>query len=199
MTIPESHHGKARPYVFGPGFWRGIWICLSIGFFFVLTVAFGILDGEAPTLNPGYITGKAVAALLWGVLFFPIILWLNRRASARAGVLPTWGQPGTPHSGDVVIEGDPAHVLQRAQNGVARISNSKDIVTDTDRFVIQARTGMSWKSWGERIRVEVQALDGGRVRVRAESCATFPLTMVDYGRNAENVRTVLQSLSSDTH
>jgi hypothetical protein len=58
---------------------------------------------------------------------------------------------------------------------------------------------MSWKSWGERIRVEVQALDGNRVRVRVESRATFPLTMVDYGRNAENVRTVLQSLSSDTH
>ena len=90
-------------------------------------------------------------------------------------------------------------MLQLAQNGVARISNIKGIVTDTGRFVIQARTGMSWKSWGEHIRVKVQALDGGRVRVRVESRATFPLTVVDYGRNAENVRTVLQSLSSDTH
>jgi hypothetical protein len=164
----------------------------SVGVFFIARVW---LSGD-PLTEP-YVLGHLFEAMMWGAFVWPVLILVDRRFARKSGVASTWGTLGTPQHGELAVDGDPEDVLHRAQDGVARIARVKAVVTDAGRGLIEARTAVSLWSWGERVRVEIRLMEAGRVRVRVESRAAFPLTLIDYGRNAENVPTVLQALSSD--
>lgn len=53
--------------------------------------------------------------------------------------------------------------------------------------IIKAKKGISWKSWGEHITVLVSAMSLEQSVVRIESRASWPLQVIDWGRNAENI------------
>jgi hypothetical protein len=53
---------------------------------------------------------------------------------------------------------------------------------------------ISWKSWGERVVVEVSGVDND-VLVRVTSKTRLPTQLVDLGKNAQNVKRFLDRLS----
>lgn len=58
---------------------------------------------------------------------------------------------------------------------------------DEENGIIIAKTGMSWKSFGEILSITVKKDDENQTRIRIESRPTLSTTMVDYGKNLENV------------
>ncbi|MDP9799640.1 hypothetical protein J2S43_008152 [Catenuloplanes nepalensis] len=56
--------------------------------------------------------------------------------------------------------------------------------------VLEARTRISWWSFGETITCSLRP-EGGGTRIDVESRSTMSLTAVDYGVNRENVRLVM--------
>jgi hypothetical protein len=65
--------------------------------------------------------------------------------------------------------------------------NAKVKTFDEKHGLIIAKTGISWKSFGEILFVTVKKDNGNIVRVKIESKPALATTMVDYGKNLENV------------
>jgi len=52
---------------------------------------------------------------------------------------------------------------------------------------------ISWRSWGERVGVDVRGVDGD-VLVQIKSRSSLP-TLIDWGKNADNVRRFLSAVA----
>ncbi|PCC18897.1 hypothetical protein [Brevibacterium aurantiacum] len=58
---------------------------------------------------------------------------------------------------------------------------------------LSASVNVSWRSWGENLTVNVDEVPGGTVvRIRSE-CA-FPLQIIDWGKNRDNVSQIKRGL-----
>jgi hypothetical protein len=65
-------------------------------------------------------------------------------------------------------------------------------IQNRDRLqgVIEARTGMTWKSLGCAIILAIHKLDDGNTQVTISSRPVWPMTLVDYGSGLENVESI---------
>lgn len=68
-----------------------------------------------------------------------------------------------------------------------RFGNMK--ITETDKG-IWLRSGMTWKSWGEDIRINMVSEADGKFEYEVCSKPKVVTTIVDYGKNAENIRRI---------
>lgn len=63
---------------------------------------------------------------------------------------------------------------------------------------IDARTGLNWETYGEKISLRVTRLDDDTSRIRIESRPRLRTTLIDYGRNLHNVNTISMYLRGQT-
>jgi len=59
---------------------------------------------------------------------------------------------------------------------------------------LEAVFSISWRSWGERVAVDVRGVDGD-VLVQIKSRSSLPTTLIDRGKNADNVRRFLSAVA----
>jgi hypothetical protein len=59
---------------------------------------------------------------------------------------------------------------------------------------LEAVVPVNWRSWGEKVGVDVLGVDGDAL-VQVKSRSTWPLTLADWGKNAANVRRFLGALA----
>ena len=57
---------------------------------------------------------------------------------------------------------------------------------------IAAKTGMTWKTFGDVISFEVFSIDDDRTHIKILSRPLVRTTLVDYGKNLENVETIVR-------
>ncbi|MBL7472555.1 hypothetical protein [Robertkochia sediminum] len=62
-------------------------------------------------------------------------------------------------------------------------------ITETDKG-IWLRSGITWKSWGENIRIDMVSEGEGRFEYEVRSKPKVVTTIVDYGKNAENLKRI---------
>lgn len=67
---------------------------------------------------------------------------------------------------------------------------------DRETGHIQAKTTKSFKCFGERLKLKIHALEQGKVNISLSSFPLGRLTLLDYGKNYENIRNYLQRLNS---
>ncbi len=60
---------------------------------------------------------------------------------------------------------------------------------------IVANTGMTWKTFGDRIAFRIRKVSDESTEVEVESRPIIPLTMVDYGSNRENIEAIGRALA----
>ncbi len=60
---------------------------------------------------------------------------------------------------------------------------------------IEAKAGMTWKSWGEVISFDLRRIDANRTRVEVSSKPALRTTLVDLGKNLENVERIMGFLT----
>jgi superfamily I DNA and/or RNA helicase len=60
---------------------------------------------------------------------------------------------------------------------------------------IKALTSLSWKSFGENIQFKIWSSENGRTRIQILSRPKLKTTLVDYGKNIENVLKLSSFLS----
>jgi tRNA A-37 threonylcarbamoyl transferase component Bud32 len=129
--------------------------------------------------------GWVLFTAFWAVWFLAHFVYLRR--------FRTQGRTRTHKETAIELEGSFAQILARCSQAISQLGAH---VTDLDlsEGSIHARTAMSMKSAGERIRFQVRATDQDRYSVRVESDLVNPLKLWDYGKNAANLRKVIASL-----
>ena len=60
--------------------------------------------------------------------------------------------------------------------------------------VLRARAGVSWSTWGERLSIELTAIDGRRTHVRIAGEPLWRGTVVDYGKGRRRVDAIRDRL-----
>ena len=59
---------------------------------------------------------------------------------------------------------------------------------------LEAVFPISWRSWGEKVGVDVLGVDGD-VLVQIKSRSSLPTTLIEWGKNADNVRGFLTAVA----
>ncbi len=101
------------------------------------------------------------------------------------------GTVGSRAHAESTFPGAPAAALARAERAAMRIPRAR--LRSSTSEELEVAVGMSFKSWGEVVRVTATAQGEGTV-LRIESRSRFPMTLVDWGKNRRNVEMVLAGL-----
>jgi hypothetical protein len=67
---------------------------------------------------------------------------------------------------------------------------------DRSQGKIVAKAGMTWKTWGDVISFEVRRIGNDAIQVAVSSRPSVRTTLVDYGKNLENVETLVGFLNA---
>jgi hypothetical protein len=138
----------------------------------------------------GYVilaVASVVAGTLFGLVMTLVLGRLQDRAARRTGVAGVAAQRVV----RAAVSGP--EVLARAGQAAAVLPRGRLTAVDADRALLRA--GVSWRSWGERIEIEVRP-EGPAARVVLRSRPLVPFTLVDQGRNAENVAALAEWVES---
>jgi hypothetical protein len=96
----------------------------------------------------------------------------------------------------VIVEESPQAAFRRATDALRELASGQEVAIDPAEMTASADLPRTWKSFGEHVTLSVRRGDGGtQVHVRS-ACLRWQL--IDYGKNRENVRSVLGSLSTET-
>jgi hypothetical protein len=69
---------------------------------------------------------------------------------------------------------------------------------DRHQGKIAAKTGINWKTWGDTISFRLSRLNDDTTRVIVSSRPTARTTLVDFGKNLENVRIIISWLKDSS-
>ena len=73
----------------------------------------------------------------------------------------------------------------------------REVQSDESSGAITAKTKMTWKSFGEIIDIRIIGLNENKTRIEVQSRPLLRTTMVDYGKNLENIEKILTSISAN--
>ena len=72
----------------------------------------------------------------------------------------------------------------------------KNIYKDEGKARIEVRTGISFRSWGEKLTIEIERVGLNKTKIRVTSKPLVPTTIIDYGKNNENVVSLISFLKT---
>ncbi|MDP4117293.1 MAG: hypothetical protein Q8903_14250 [Bacteroidota bacterium] len=76
------------------------------------------------------------------------------------------------------------------------IANIKVTFVDRQNYIIHLSNSASFTSWGEDITISFFDPMNGGTRIIVKSKSTVPITLVDYGKNQNNVMSIYQYIAS---
>jgi hypothetical protein len=157
-------------------------------------VSFGTAMGVMQAVQ-GHLLFAVVVAPVAGALFGGSMVWLSVRAERRLqqrgfttdSLDPTQGREWkTRQSVAATFDACRAALQEVRKVRVAR--------ADTTMHRIEAKVGMTWQSFGERMIVEVSESSDGVTVVRVRSEPRMQRTAADSGKGVENVETFGRAL-----
>lgn len=90
-----------------------------------------------------------------------------------------------------------AEAYQRCLNAAEAIPRASLKSAEEDEGRITLKVPISFKSWGERVVLQLREAGGGSATsVEVASRASVPVTLADYGKNAQNVQQVVDWLTA---
>jgi hypothetical protein len=149
---------------------------------------FGIAMGTFYIFQQGnYIAGAiggAIAGLLFGSIMASLTYLADKNINKR-GVFNLSNQVNTVQS---LIISLPFDVVDTAlEDAVLCVPNAK--ITTFNYGYVKAKTGFTWKSFGEEIIVVLEKSDASTI-IKINSKPLVKTTIVDYGKNSENVQKI---------
>ncbi|WP_026690895.1 hypothetical protein [Alteribacter aurantiacus] len=77
--------------------------------------------------------------------------------------------------------------VKRCENAINSLGGASVKDVEMEKGIVRGRTGMSFRSWGEKLSCIVEETDAEKTVVTIESRPIIPITLVDYGVNKKNV------------
>lgn len=160
---------------------------LYCGFFFGVFQALesawqGASVGEAIFVGVG-------AGLFFGLFMAAFGTLMHKRALRRRGIDPDGPDAGVDARESLTLPLSPDQALGRCRTALEANTQFGQVRVDPASGMVLARARVSWASFGEKIECRVQPLDGSS-QVEIRSRPWLSTTLIDYGKNRENVRRI---------
>ena len=155
--------------------------------FLVVAVTFGLLTAAVDLASGELGPSTAIRAVAVGVVL--ALLLLGMHAQATRGTDQTHGSR---YERRAEVPLAMAEARRRLLSAVPRLRARLEETGDDRRLRFQTR--MSWKSFGEVIDIRLEPLSATSTGVEIKSRARIRTTVVDYGKNHENVELLIGAL-----
>jgi hypothetical protein len=173
---------------------RGIKISIAAG------ISSGILAGIIFSLYYGMpvgIAGGLLTGLIAGAVLSFIMGPLHEMSVKKITGDGSEGSTGVYHQREIEIPrtfDESFNLCIRSLDLICRCR-----VKEKDHSVgrIIAGAGLNWKTWGDTILFEISAAGEGSSRIRVSSRPTARTTIVDFGKNLQNVHRIVSFLEGD--
>lgn len=161
---------------------RFIWITLLTG------VPFGAFMATAGDARPGLelaIGVGAGAGLISGLVMAGFITAVLRYSERNPG------KSKLRRGGSYVLDRDYDSAFDICLRSLDALGRNVDVRTrDPAGGQIVANTGMTWKTFGDRIAFRVRKVSDGSTEVKVESRPIIAMTRIDYGSNRQNIEAI---------
>lgn len=94
----------------------------------------------------------------------------------------------------VEFEGNPDDIFRTTIDAIRTINRSTISNADRKAMLVEAKTGLNWKTFGDKIRVALQEKGPDHVSLEITSKPKIWGTRFDYGKNFDNVEQILAYL-----
>lgn len=166
-----------------------IFLSNSIPFGAFMVILFSSLYGLNVGLPAGLISG-----LIFGFLMFIILGFLHTRAVSKISGVPSRESIRTFQDRNIKLQlpFERAFDLCIASLGVIRRCRVQE--QDRSHGKIIAKSSVNWKTWGDTISFDITGTGNEETEVSVSSRPTSWSTIVDYGKNLENVEKIVSFL-----
>ncbi len=165
---------------------------LFLKVFFASGIPFGIIMGllQWPVLGPEWALKIGLqAGAGFGLIVSTIAGLLNAIARKKAGLD---GQSDkAAFSQEMTLPMKPDRTFDLVLDGLERVKKCEITMEDREAGRIEAEAGQTWKSWGEAITAEIRQTESGGTRIAVSSRSKVKTTLIDFGKNQENIRAIL--------
>lgn len=168
----------------------------------IISVASGVLSGviEGIWLAQWYGSRAGMAGGLFtgvtaGAVLFFITGILHDRAMRKSARDVSETAGGIHHIREIEIErsfDESFDVCIESINVIRRCRLKKK---DRSAGMVVAKAGINWKTWGDTITIDVCSTGERTSRIRVSSKPTHVSTIVDFGRNLQNIKSILSFLA----
>jgi hypothetical protein len=184
---------KQLVYLIGKNFFIAI-AFLVLYFSFIRTIYF-ITQGKF--LVPIYFDRNTILGIIVSALSMALILGILHYLSVRKISQSQQFDLSPIQHRVLVLKSNSTNIFENCvvilQKFPARI-----IENNAMKNYITARTNMSWKSWGDNIRIDVIQVDDISTQVKITCRPSLKTTLVDFGINYKNAEKLLSLISEAT-
>ena len=170
---------------------RNLKIFLSGGITFGIftAVLFSYLYGIKVGLPGGLISGT-----IFGFVMFIILGFLHSRAVEKIAGDRSEGSMETNQVRNIELQLPYDRSFDLCIKSLGLISRCRIEEEDRSQGKILASSSINWKTWGDTISFDITGISNERTAVKISSRPTSWSTLVDYGKNLENVKTIVSFL-----
>lgn len=160
-----------------------IFIFTSIPFGFLMYIQALIFSNNAPSITLHIIMG-----LMFGLLMSLILTILDFQSNKSIGE----GKSSGVHKKGAIEVGLPSQeVFKICRNAGLVLNGAKISYESQQKGMLIIKTGISWKTWGDIIEIVIEEIAANHTRVSIQSRPLVPTTLIDYGKNAENINRIV--------
>jgi hypothetical protein len=162
--------------------------------FFLSGAPFGFLMGawyyNLYGLQAG-IKGGLFAGAFFGFLTFIILGLLHRQAVKKIKGKSTRETMGMHHTRAIEIQLPYPRAFDLCIQSLSLMKRCRILEHDRSKGKITAKTGLNWKTWGDTITFNIKKTGKEHLKISVSSRPTARTTLVDYGKNLENVEKII--------
>ncbi|MGH9429482.1 MAG: hypothetical protein ACRD2L_24615 [Terriglobia bacterium] len=162
----------------------GVFFGFAMGLFYAF---------QSSSLSAGVRGGLAAGALFGFAM--ALLSYAADRQLSRRGINPC--NSDVRHYRLLIANGRINELFPLCKKALLSVKRCTLKTEDADSGVLSAKVGFSWKSFGELVRVAIKPDRDGKMLIEISSAPSAPLTMVDYGKNFENIVEIESYLSRE--
>lgn len=140
------------------------------------------------------LSGGIISGLIFGFLMFIILGFLHSRAVEKIAGNISEESMGTYQVQKTELQLPYDKTFALCIESLNLISRCRVQEEDRSHGKIVARSSVNWKTWGDTISFEITGISDEKTAVKVSSRPTARSTIVDYGKNLENVKTIISFL-----
>jgi hypothetical protein len=134
-----------------------------------------------------------VSGLALATMFYFIVPLVHSKKIKRHPfvAIPT-GTSKIHHIVRFEADGTWEEVFSLCSNSLEVLNRAKTLQADSDKGIIEAETGMTWKTFGDLVTFDLLKITDEIVKVEFSSRPIVSTTLLDYGENAGNVKGIMR-------
>ena len=161
--------------------------------FLSLSIPFGLLLGVLNALFYGFWSGLSagiVSGLLYGFMMTLFAGIYHKKSIKRKGFDLSEDMLRVHQNRNLSLSLPYETAFNDCIRALESLERSNVKTADSSTGKIEATVGWSWKSWGEKIAIDISKSKENQTEIAISSRPALRTTIVDYGKNFENVENI---------